>query len=184
MPTQWKSLQFRLRNFLEHDSIDVDDDEVFLSAVGLDSTSVRVGPDKKPVADLIHAGQIGDVSEDSVRGSWRAQPHVLLEFNLLQGGNEWPRTYTVTLFIVEEDAQELAESFNELHSRVGNLIKTKVVAAAAATGQQRALPSVQRYLESAPWWELPLAHWLPSRTTESSTPSTKHSPTPSSRPSR
>ncbi|MFB7621074.1 hypothetical protein, partial [Kitasatospora sp. NPDC056181] len=130
-------LQFRLRNFNENDSTDSflqgANDEVWMSATGIDSSSVRVGPDKKPVVDLIDSQRVGDVSEDDIRGPWRNEPHVLIDFNLQQAG-DFPRTYTITLFIVEHDNGDLERAFNELHQQVGNEIKAAVVAAAVEAG--------------------------------------------------
>ncbi|MFE0256163.1 peptidoglycan-binding protein [Streptomyces sp. NPDC059010] len=128
-------LQFRLRYFIEHDSVDDiaggANDDVYMSAVGLDSSSVKIGPDRKPVADLIRAAQIGDVSDNAIRGAWRDQPHPLIEFDLQQAG-DFPRTYTVTLFIVEEDNGDLVDDFKKLEEMVGEKIKQAAQAAAAS----------------------------------------------------
>ncbi|MEV7417236.1 peptidoglycan-binding protein [Streptomyces sp. NPDC089919] len=128
-------LQFRLRGFIEHESTDDflqgANDEVYMSAVGLDSSSVKKGPDGKPAVDLIHAPQIGDVSADAVRVPWASNPHVLIDFNLQQPG-DWPRTYTVTLFIVEHDNGDLAKAFEVLNEQVGQKIRTVVVSAASS----------------------------------------------------
>jgi hypothetical protein len=131
-------LQFRLRNFFEHQSTDSAlqgaNDEVYLSAVGTDSAAVHIGEDRKPAVDLVQAGRIGDVSADEVRNLWRDNPHVLLDFDLLRPG-DWPRTYTCTLLIVEEDNESLAESFDQLHSAVGQTVRAAVVTAVStATG--------------------------------------------------
>ncbi|WP_409471823.1 hypothetical protein [Streptomyces sp. HC307] len=130
-------LQFRLRGFRENQSTDDflqgGDDEIFISATGLDSSSVRVGPDGKPVVNLITAQPVGDVSEDSVRGPWGANPHALIEFDLLQQG-DFPRTYTTTLFVVEQDNGDLQQDFQELHQQVGGKMKAAVVGVAAGVG--------------------------------------------------
>ena len=77
-------LQFRLRYFVEHLSTDNlvqgAGDEVFVSAIGLDSAAVVVGSDRKPAATPINSERIGDVSEDAVRNPWRTTPHALLGF--------------------------------------------------------------------------------------------------------
>lgn len=66
-------LQFRLRGFIEHeytdDLLQGANGEVYMSAVGLDSSSVKKGADGKPTVGLIHAPQIGDVSDNA--GWWR-----------------------------------------------------------------------------------------------------------------
>jgi hypothetical protein len=79
----------------------------------------------------IEAGQIGDVSEDNVRGPWKNNPYVLIDFDLRRLSS-WPRTFTVTLLIVEEDNQNLAETFAKLRAEVGNEVKQAAVNAASA----------------------------------------------------
>ena len=136
------TLQFRLRYFVEHESTDDflqgASDEVYLGAIGADSASVRVGPDRKPEAELIHAPPIGDVSSDGVRNQWRINPHVLVSFDLRQPG-DWPRTYTTTILIVEHDNGDLAEAFDKLNAAVGDKVRVAIVtatttAAGAAVG--------------------------------------------------
>lgn len=128
-------LQFRLRYFIEHDSTDNfaegANDTVFMSATGLDSSSVTIGPDRKPVVNLIRAPRTEDVSADSVRGPWQQNPYVLIDFDLQQQG-DFPRTYTVTLFFVEEDHGDLAEDFRKLDEEFGPQIEAAVQAAAAS----------------------------------------------------
>ena len=130
-------LQFRLRGFSEHDSTDRAaqgaSDEVYISAIGTDSAAVHFGPDEKLAVDLIEAPMIGDVSRDDVRGPWGRNPHVLLEFDLNRTGF-WPRTYVVTLLIVEHDNQDLADTFNEIKDKVGNEVRAAVIAAATSGG--------------------------------------------------
>jgi hypothetical protein len=129
------ALQFRLRNFLEHRSTDKAfqgaNDEVFLSAIGADSSSVTVGPDREPLVDLIHAPRIGDVSADEVRGRWRNDPHVLVEFDLRKPV-DWPRSYTITLLVVEHDNGNLTDDFDRLNSEIGGTVRDAVVRAASA----------------------------------------------------
>lgn len=140
------TLQFRLRAFHEHEATDSlaqgADDEVFLSAIGVDSLAVTVGPNGEAIPRLINAAPIGDVSEDAVRNPWGANPHALLAFDL-GGRANWPRdregallprSFTSTLLIVEEDNQEVAETFEKLHDGVGKEIRTAVVTTAATTG--------------------------------------------------
>jgi hypothetical protein len=133
VPSGPSRLQFRLRDFAEGDSTDSGlqgaSDEVFLSALGLDSATVQKGPDGKPVVDLIRTPVIGDISEDSVHIPWRNNPHVLLEFDLHRQG-DWPRTYTTTLLIVEEDNENLAKAFDQLNAQVGAKVREEVVKAA------------------------------------------------------
>ncbi|KRA35802.1 hypothetical protein ASD68_05320 [Rhodanobacter sp. Root627] len=108
-------------------------DEVYMSAIGTDSTAVHVGSDGQPTVDLVNANIVGDVSEDSVRGPWRLNPYVLLEFDLHRTG-DWPRSYTATLLIVEKDNQDLANSFSELYEKIGGKIKEAVVSEATTVG--------------------------------------------------
>jgi len=133
-------LQFRLRSFIERDSTDEllegANDEVFLAALGTDSADVVVGADGKPVAATITSPAIGDVSADPIRNAWREHPHVLMEFDLPRA-SDWPRSFVVTLLFVEHDEAELAESFRELESKVGE--KVKAAAEAGATAAAGAL---------------------------------------------
>jgi len=131
----WR-IQFRLRYFFEHQSTDDflqgPGDEVYLSALGTDSAAVHFGVDGKPTVDLIHSGKpIGDVSEDAVRDPWKTNPYVLMEFDLLRPG-DWPRSYTTTLLIVEEDNEDLEKSFEEANGQVGDIVRDAVVKAADA----------------------------------------------------
>ncbi|WRZ87939.1 hypothetical protein OHB54_01960 [Streptomyces sp. NBC_01007] len=132
-------LQFRLRYFIERDSTDSGaqgaSDEVFMSATGLDSSSVTIGPDRKPVVNLIHAPRIGDVSNNAIRGSWKNHPYVLIDFDLQQPG-DFPRTYTVTLFFVEKDNGDLAEDFQKLEEQVGSQIEAAVETAVASAAAE------------------------------------------------
>ncbi len=128
-------LQFRLRYFAERDSTDNflqgANDEVYMSAIGTDSASVVVGADGRPVASPVTAASIGDVSDDAVRGQWNDRPHVLLEFNLYRP-SDWPRSFVVTLLIVEEDNASLAESIRKVEEVVGETAKKAAEAAAVS----------------------------------------------------
>ena len=128
-------LQFRLRNFVEHESTDAfmtgASDEVYIGATGLDSATVVVGPDGRPAVTQINAGPIGDVSEPTVSRPWRDTPYVLIEFDLSRP-SDWPRSFVVTLFVVEEDNQKIAETFAKLHSEVGGALKEAAVRAVSA----------------------------------------------------
>ena len=135
-------LQFRLRGFAEHESTDDTlqgaSDEVFLSALGLDSAAVVYGPDGEPVTGLAEGSPIGDISADDVRGPWRNAPHVLLDFDVRRP-SDWPRTFNVILMFVEHDNDDLAGIFADLNEQVGAAGKTAVekaasVAAAATVG--------------------------------------------------
>lgn len=68
---------------------------------------------------------------------------MLLEFDLLQSG-DFPRTYTTTLFIVEEDNGDLRADFQELHRRVGDKIKAAAsdVATGVGTTVDSAVPGI------------------------------------------
>jgi len=127
-------LQFRLRYFVEEDSTDDflqgANDEVYLAAIGIDSAAVTVGPDHRPAVDLMKTPQFGDVSADSIRNAWRVNPRVIMDFDLVRFG-DWPRSYTTTLLIVEQDNDDLASAFRELDSRVGTKVRETVVTAAA-----------------------------------------------------
>ena len=129
-----RALQFRLKYFLEHESTDGGlqgaSDETFISAVGMDSAAVTVGPDHEPVAELT-AGRAVGAPAMVVRDSWRDTPHVLVEFDLRRPG-DWPRSYTTTLLLIEHDDGELADGFHRLESEVGEEIKVAAVAAASA----------------------------------------------------
>jgi len=126
-------LQFRLRYFLEHESTDKAaqgaSDEVWLSAIGSDSSSVTLGPRGEPQVDLIHSASIGDVTDDETRDRFRKSPFVLLEFDLRKP-SDWPRAFTATLLLIEHDNGDLAEGFKELHAEVGGTIQVAVVTAA------------------------------------------------------
>ncbi|KHD75011.1 hypothetical protein MB27_25705 [Actinoplanes utahensis] len=104
---------------------------MFMSAIGTDSGNVILGAGGKPVAWTMTTPPIGDVSENSVRDPWRTNPHVLVNFDLRRPA-DWPRTFTVTLLIVEQDNKDLAKSFNGLHDQVGKTIKDAVEAAATS----------------------------------------------------
>lgn len=128
-------LQFRLRYFVEHDSTDDllqgANDEVYLSAIGSDSGDVVLGADGKPTARPITVPSIGDVSENSVRDSWRTNPYVLMSFDLRRPAS-WSRSFVVTLLIVEHDDGDIAKAFRELEEKVGKTIKSAIEAAAVA----------------------------------------------------
>lgn len=129
-------LQFRLRWFVEEQSTDSGlqgaSDEVYISGIGTDSAAVVMGPDNVPDLQHITAPPVGDASDNAVRDSWRANPHVLLEFDL-HAPASWPRTFTTTLLIVEEDNGNLEEAFAKLEAEVGKEIKAAVITAAATT---------------------------------------------------
>ncbi|MEP7310264.1 MAG: VCBS repeat-containing protein [Acidobacteriota bacterium] len=124
-------LQFRLRVFDEYDSNDEAwqgaSDETYLSAVGLDSGAVVAGPDGKPQAEPIHVGQIGPLKD--IRGSWGANPYVLMEFDLRRPSS-WPRSFNVTLLLVEWDNEDVAKVFAKLHAQVGEEVRQAAVTAA------------------------------------------------------
>jgi hypothetical protein len=128
-------LQFRLRYFIEHDSNDRllqgVNDEVYMSAVGTDSAAVLVGADGNPVAATMTAASIGDVSADPVRDPWRQQPYVLMDFDLHRA-SDWPRSFVVTLLIVERDNENLVETLTKLEQDVGQTVKDAAEAAATA----------------------------------------------------
>jgi hypothetical protein len=132
-------LQFRLLNFLEHE--DAGDgifgganDEVWMSGVGLDSAAVTRVPNNSIAVEPVTAPHVGDVSDDAVRNGWKQQPHVLLQFDLKRP-SDWPRSFTVTLLIMEEDSEDLSTAFEKLQGEVGSEVKAAAItAAASATG--------------------------------------------------
>lgn len=130
-------LQFRLLGFVEEDSTDSflqgANDEVFMSALGTDSSAIHIDHDGKLVVDQTEALVIGDVSDDSVRNPWKQNPYVLLEFDLNHKGY-WPRTYVVTLLIVEQDNQDVADTFNDLKRAVGDTVRAGIITAATTGG--------------------------------------------------
>jgi hypothetical protein len=134
-PASPSRLQFRLRYFIERDSNDRlaqgANDEVYLSALGTDSSAVVVGENGQPVAETIVAGAIGDVSADPIRNAWRTIPYVLMEFDLRRL-SDWPRSFVVTLLLIEEDDGDLAEAVAKLEKEVGETIRKAAEAAATA----------------------------------------------------
>lgn len=127
-------LQFRLRYMLEHESTDSllqgANDEVYLQAIGLDSAMVTRGPDGGPVAETIASPVLGDISDDAVRDPWRTHPQVLVDFDIHRPA-DWPRTFTVTLLIVEEDNDALRDTFDALEKKVGKEVEAAAVTAAS-----------------------------------------------------
>ena len=68
------------------------------------------------------AASVGDVSADPVRDPWRQQPYVLMDFDLHRP-SDWPRSFVVTLLIVELDDQDLAETLTKLEQEVGQTVE-------------------------------------------------------------
>ncbi|MER5208887.1 hypothetical protein ABT041_38285, partial [Streptomyces sp. NPDC002825] len=145
--TYWhhRTLQFRLRYFIEKESTDDllqgGDDEVYVSALGLDSASVVARPDGTYGADVVRGGEVGDVSSDEVRDPWRDRPHVLMEFDIDRPG-PWPRSYTTTLLVIEHDDGDLRNGFDTLYGAFGTQIRDAVVKAVSTTGAVIAGPLV------------------------------------------
>ncbi|MFD0153009.1 hypothetical protein ACFVID_26935 [Streptomyces sp. NPDC127132] len=138
--TYWnhRSVQFRLRYFIEKESTDDvlqgASDEVYMSALGVDSSSVRVQPDGTYSAPVLHGAEIGDVSDDDVRDRWRDHPHVLMEFDLDEDG-PWPRSYTTTLVLIESDNGDLRDGFDALYAAFGKEIRSAIVSAVESAGR-------------------------------------------------
>jgi hypothetical protein len=130
-------LQFRLRYAREHESTDSGlqgaSDEVWVAGVGLDSAAVTVGADGHPVAQTINAPMVGDVTDDRIRDAWRANPHVLIDFDLRRAGG-WPRSLSVIVLVVEEDNQSLSEAFARLEAKVGTEVRAAAVGVATGVG--------------------------------------------------
>jgi len=136
-PLPRQRLQFRLRGFVQRESTDNlfqgARDEVFISALGMDSSTAHFGPDGKLTVDQIPAPVVGDVTNDRIRGFWSVNPFVLIEFDLDREG-PFPRSYVVTLLIVEKDNSSLSDSFNTVKAGVGNVVREAVVTAATSSG--------------------------------------------------
>lgn len=130
-----QSLEFRLRNFIEHESTDRvlegASDETWLSAIGLDSSSFALAPDGSATLAELRSPLVGELKQR--RAEWKPNPYVLLRFDLTKPGS-WPRTYTTTLFLVDKDNENLAESFRRIEEEVGKSARTAVVNAARAGG--------------------------------------------------
>ena len=92
---------------------------------------MRVGPDGKPVVDLVSPPPVGPAEQ--LRHRWRDEAHVLARFDLRQPG-DWPRAYTVTLLVVQHENGELAPDFDRLEAHVGGKIRETVESAATAAG--------------------------------------------------
>src|SRR5262249_38062911 len=120
-------LQFRLRRFVELQSNDAGlegaTDETYLSAVGLDSAAVVATP-QGPHAESVDTPEIGTLRD--LRSQWEANPYVLMEFDLRRPSS-WPRSFTVTLLMVEHDHGDLASDFATLRRAVGDKVKEKAV---------------------------------------------------------
>ncbi len=130
-------LEFRLRFFHEYASNDGGwqgaSDEVFIQGVGADSGMMVKGRGDTVDSRLISSPFVGDASDNVVRNRWRKHPHVLLEFDL-RVPTPWPRTFTSTLNIVEEDSAGLLESFAKLEVAVKDEISEAITATAVASG--------------------------------------------------
>lgn len=130
-------LQFRLRGFTQFQSTDTlfqgARDEVYLSAIGMDSSTAHFGPDNLLVINQIESPIVGDIGDDSVRGPWAQQPHVLLQFDL-DRERAFPRSYVVTLLLVEKDNEDLVDTFDEVKERVKEAAQEAVKSAAVAAG--------------------------------------------------
>jgi hypothetical protein len=122
-------LQFRLRYMQEHAATDNllqgANDEVYLTAIGVDPSRVAVSAGGDANILLWHAPMIGDISADAVRQPMKANPHVLVDFDLHAPG-EWPREFAVTLFLVEHDNRGLATSFAKVERLAGAALKDLV----------------------------------------------------------
>lgn len=137
LATKPSRLQFRLRYFHEHKSTDDflqgANDEVFIQGVGTDSGIIRKGSGNSLDIPTLRTPFVGDASADNVRNGWRAAPHVLLEFDLLQPAN-WPRSFTATIYMVEEDNEGLLEAFAEFEAGVSDKIRAEITNAAITAG--------------------------------------------------
>lgn len=133
-----ESLEFRLRFFIEKQSTDNfiqgASDEVFIQGVGTDSGLITMGADGLPnTPRLIRTPFVGDASDNAVRNQWRVEPHVLLSFDLRPPAS-WPRTFTSTLLVVEEDNESLLESFSIFEEAIRETIDQEITTVAVAAG--------------------------------------------------
>jgi hypothetical protein len=142
-------LQFRLRDFIVFRS--GDDlfqgarDEVYISALAMDSSRTYIKADGTVMTDKIESHVIGDVAKDEVKGPWHEHPHVLVEFDLDHlgpvvefqfdppDGPKVHRVFTVTLLVVEEDNADVAETFDAFKQGIQKKVDEVVKAAASST---------------------------------------------------
>jgi hypothetical protein len=145
-------LQFRLRYFVEHESTDNflqgANDEVWVSAIGTDSAQLVLGHNNAAQLDTITGPTVGDVSDDAIRDPWQEEPFPIIEFDLRRPSG-WPRTFAVTLLIVEEDNEQVGESFEQLEAQVGDTIKSEVERMATAAAASIAGAAIGSLLPGA-----------------------------------
>ena len=84
LPHKW--VQFRLRGFTVFTSGDTlfqgARDEVWVSAIGMDSSTAHYAQDGRLVVDQIEGPVVGDVADSAVSGRFATDPFVLVEFDL------------------------------------------------------------------------------------------------------
>ncbi|MGP4111392.1 hypothetical protein ACTWP5_10800 [Streptomyces sp. 4N509B] len=146
-----RKLQFRLRYFVERESTDAflqgASDEVYVSALGVDSATLGVQPDGSFGAEVVRGHEIGDVSADEVRDPWSTRPHVLMEFDIGRPGS-WPRSYTTTLLLIEHDNGDLKGAWGTLYEVFTNALKAAAGEAAKAGGTAAGGPVLGAAIES------------------------------------
>lgn len=134
-------LQFRLRGFnvftSGDDTFQGARDEVYISALGMDSSTAHFASDGKLVVDQVESPVVGDVVDSRVTGPWAQNPCVMLEFDLNRDAQlpdfpQFPRSYVITVLVVEKDNESLADSFNELKDKVREAAQNAIRSAAAA----------------------------------------------------
>jgi len=122
------ALELIFYKFFEHQSGDDffqgADDEVFINGSAFD-TSELTAQDMLPMHPINLPS--GDVSDPTVNSSWVSDtnPYVVYRFDL-RSNPVFPRTCAVQLQVVEEDNQDLAESFHKLDEKYREKLSKKV----------------------------------------------------------
>ncbi len=147
------ALELVFYRFLEHQSNDEflndSDDEIFIHGTAIDTSELMAG-DVLPT----HAINLptGDVSDPSVNSSWISDtnPYVVYRFDLTSNP-VFPRTCSVQLQVVEEDNQDLAESFHQLDEKYREKLGEKIKEAGAtllAKGGEALVPGSGPYVQA------------------------------------
>jgi len=142
-PRPRQALQFRLRGFTVFTSNDSlfqgARDEVYVSAIGMDSSTAHRTAEGTLVVDKIEGPVVGDVADGAVTGPWATDPFVLLEFDVDRDPSDpelirsYPRTYVATLLVVEEDNAGINDTFKELKDKVKDAATDAIKSAAASS---------------------------------------------------
>jgi hypothetical protein len=112
-------LELVLYRFIEHQSGDAflqgADDEVFINGVAFDTTELTTELTLPTHPINLPAG---DVSHPAVNASWisNTSPFVVYRFDL-RNSDVFPRTCTVQLQVVEEDSEDVNETFKKIDEK-------------------------------------------------------------------